>query len=192
MKTKTTRPPNIIANKVRASLAIRPNRKSNQLVQRQPKRTPVIVIDNQAPRQTRTQTRTQTRVLSALVAEGAKYNPACKDSTLEIIEIGYYHYDRRIEIRTDALMCAYVALNPGLAVAVSAVCSPSRSNLITSFPSESQIIWTLGQAVGYDLTKVYVQTPLGKSQSVADAMISLIDEGWTRTGVANWLASVGL
>ena len=54
-------------------------------------------------------------------------------------------------------------------------------------------VWLLSQLVGLDIGQRRVVGPTGRRNNVADEMIKLVDENlWTRAGVAEWLASIGV
>jgi hypothetical protein len=54
-------------------------------------------------------------------------------------------------------------------------------------------VWQLSQLVGFDIGQHQVTGPTGRRNNVADEMIKLVDENyWTRAGVAEWLASMGV
>ncbi len=118
--------------------------------------------------------------LSYYLEKGRHMHPLCRDSFIERIDIGYYHYERRTEWRTCALAAAYAgAFGP-------------RSVERPEF-SYSMAIWQLSQKVGYDLRTTMVHGPTGRCQPVIDEMIQLIDiDGWTRAGVAQWLQTLKL
>jgi hypothetical protein len=136
-----------------------------------------IIID--VPPQ-RPQKQTQTNTLSAYLDKGRQMHPLCRHSFIERVELGYYHYERRIEWRTCALAAAYAGAFGAYTV--------ERPDF-----SYSMAIWQLSQKLGYDLRQTIVYGPTGRCQPIIDEMVQLIDQDeWTRKGVVEWLRSLNL
>ena len=122
----------------------------------------------------------KTNTLAYYLERGRHMHPLCRDSFIERVELGYYHYERRTEWRTCALAAAYAG-----AFGSDSIERPEFSY--------SMAIWQLSQKLGVDLRTTQVYGPTGRCQPVVDEMIQLIDEdGWTRAGVAQWLQSLNL
>lgn len=118
--------------------------------------------------------------LSHCLQMGRTYHPLCRHAFLEKRTIGYYHYERRQEYRTCAVAAAYAG-----AFGPAAIERPDFSY--------SMAVWRLSQRVGVDMDRVRVYGPTGRCQPIAREMMQLVDEDyWTREGVAEWLASLGL
>lgn len=118
--------------------------------------------------------------LSRFLQVGRTYHPLCRHAFLEKRTVGYYHYERRLEYRTCAVAAAYAG-----AFGPAAIERPDFSY--------SMAVWRLSQRIGVDLDRVHVYGPTGRCQPVAREMMQLVDEDyWTREGVAEWLASLGL
>lgn len=118
--------------------------------------------------------------LSHYLHLGRLYHPLCRNTFIEHVQVGYYAYERREEWRTCALAAAYAG------------CFGPREIERPEF-SYTMAVWRLSQRVGIDIGKYYVTGPTGRHNTVADEMIRLVDDNyWTRTGVAEWLASVGM
>ncbi len=121
-----------------------------------------------------------TATLSNYLWIGRTYHPLCRHAFIEKRITGYYHYEQRILFSTCAIAAAYAG-----AFGPHAIERPDFSY--------SMALWRLGQKVGYDLAHCIVPGPTGRRQSVAEEMMQLVDEDlWTREGVAEWLASLGL
>lgn len=118
--------------------------------------------------------------LSNLLRLGRLYHPLCRNAFVERVQIGYYSYERREEWRTCALAAAYAgAFDPQ---------SIERPDF-----SYSQAIWRLSQRVGFAIDRFRVIGPTGRRNTLDREMIQLVDANlWTRDGVADWLASLGL
>jgi hypothetical protein len=121
----------------------------------------------------------QTETLSHFLRIGRLYHPLCRHAFVERVQIGYYAYERREEYRTCALAAAFAgAFGPQ---------SIERPEF-----SYSMAIWRLSQRVGFDIGQRQVIGPTGRHNNLADEMIRLVDENlWTRTGVADWVESLG-
>lgn len=118
--------------------------------------------------------------LSHYLTIGRTYHPLCRHAFVEKRVIGYYQYERRVAFRTCAMAAAYAG-----AFGPTSIERPEFSY--------SMAIWRLSQHVGYDMEDLCVYGPTGRYQSVAKEMIALVDNDfWTREGVAEWLASLGL
>lgn len=118
--------------------------------------------------------------LSGYLRVGSTYHALCRNTFVERVQIGYWAYERREEWRTCALAAAYAG------------CFGPRSIEKPAF-SYSMAIWQLSQRLGFDIGKLQVIGPTGRQNNLADEMIKLVDENlWTRTGVAEWLASIGV
>ena len=118
--------------------------------------------------------------LSHYLFTGRLHHPLCRNAFVERVQIGYYAYERREEWRTCALAAAYAG------------CFGPQSIEKPEF-SYSMAIWRLSQRVGFDIGKRQVVGPTGRRNNLADEMIKLVDENlWTRAGVAEWLASLGV
>lgn len=157
-----------LARTVRGSLVT-----VQQMLPVQHKPDPVIIIIPP------TQPHTQISTLSNFLRVGRLYHPLCRNTFVERVQIGYYAYERREEWRTCALAAAYAG-----AFGPHAVEKPEFSY--------SMAIWRLSQRVGFDIGTHQVVGPTGRRNNLADEMIKLVDENlWNRTGVAEWLASLG-
>ncbi len=120
------------------------------------------------------------QLLSDFLRIGRLYHPLCRNTFVERVQIGYYAYERREEWRTCALAAAYAG-----AFGPAAIERPEFSY--------SMAIWRLSQLVGFDIGTHQVNSPGGRWGSVADEMVKLVDVNlWTRAGVAEWLASMGM
>jgi hypothetical protein len=118
--------------------------------------------------------------LSNYLRLGRAYHPLCRNTFVERVQIGYYAYERREEWRTCALAAAYAG-----AFGPKSIEKPEFSY--------SMAIWRLSQMVGFDISQHQVTGPTGRRNNLADEMIKLVDENlWTRAGVAEWLASLGV
>ena len=118
--------------------------------------------------------------LSQLLRMGRRYHPLCRNAFVERVQIGYYAYERRNEWRTCALAAAYAG-----AFGPESIEKPEFSY--------SMAIWRLSRRVGFDIGQRQVIGPTGRRNSLADEMIKLTDDNlWTRAGVAEWLASLGV
>lgn len=118
--------------------------------------------------------------LSHYLFTGRLHHPLCRNAFVERVQIGYYAYERREEWRTCALAAAYAG------------CFGPQSIEKPEF-SYSMAIWRLSQRVGFDIGKRQVIGPTGRHNNLVDEMIKLVDENlWTRAGVAEWLASLGV
>ena len=118
--------------------------------------------------------------LSHYLFTGRLHHPLCRNAFVERVQIGYYAYERREEWRTCALAAAYAG------------CFGPQSIEKPEF-SYSMAIWRLSQRVGFDIGQRQVVGPTGRRNNLADEMIKLVDENlWTRAGVAEWLASLGV
>lgn len=139
-----------------------------------PKPDPIIIDIPQPQRQV------HSNALSTYLNMGRQMHPMCRNNFVERVELGYYHYERRTEWRTSALAAAYAG-----AFGPRSVESPEFSY--------SMAIWRLSQKLGYDLRQTVVSGPTGRCQPILNEMIQLVDEdGWTRDGIAAWLASLNL
>ena len=99
---------------------------------------------------------------------------------MERVQIGYYAYERRDEWRTCTLAAAYAG-----AFGPDSIEKPAFSY--------SMAVWRLSQRVGFDIDKHQVTGPTGRQNNLADEMIKLTDDNlWTRSGVAEWLESLGV
>jgi len=120
------------------------------------------------------------QLLSDFLRIGRLYHPLCRNTFVERVQIGYYAYERREEWRTCALAAAYAG-----AFGPQAIEKPEFSY--------SMAIWRLSQLVGFDIGTHQVNSPGGRRGSVAEEMVKLVDVNlWTRAGVAEWLASMGM
>ncbi len=120
------------------------------------------------------------QLLSDFLRIGRLYHPLCRNTFVERVQIGYYAYERREEWRTCALAAAYAG-----AFGPQSIEQPEFSY--------SMAVWRLSQLVGFDIGKHQVNSPGGRWGSVAEEMVKLVDENlWTRAGVAEWLASMGM
>lgn len=118
--------------------------------------------------------------LSNYLRLGRTYHALCRNTFVERVQIGYYAYERREEWRTCALAAAYAG-----AFGPQSIEKPEFSY--------SMAIWRLSQLVGFDIGQHQVTGPTGRLNDLADEMIKLVDENlWTRAGVAEWLASLGV
>lgn len=119
-------------------------------------------------------------LLSHWLRIGRTYHQLCRNTFVERVQIGYWAYERREEWRTCALAAAYAG-----AFGPRAIERPAFSY--------SMAIWKLSQRLGFDIGKFQVTGPTGRQNNLADEMIKLVDENlWTREGVAEWLASIGV
>ena len=119
-------------------------------------------------------------LLSHWLQIGCTYHQLCRNAFVEHVQIGYYAYERREEWRTCALAATYAG-----AFGPKSVEKPEFSYTMA--------IWRLSQRLGFDIGKFQVVGPTGRQNNLADEMIKLVDENlWTRTGVAEWLASIGV
>jgi len=118
--------------------------------------------------------------LAEFLRVGRLYHPLCRKSFVERVQIGYYAYERREEWRTCALAAAYAgAFGPQ---------SIERPEF-----SYSMAVWQLSQTLGYDIGQTIVTGPTGRNLPLSDEIIKLVDDNlWTRSGVADWLCSIGL
>lgn len=118
--------------------------------------------------------------LSTFLRIGRLYHPLCRNTFVERVQIGYYAYERREEWRTCALAAAYAG-----AFGPQSIEQPEFSYTMA--------VWRLSQRVGFDIGAGLVRSPGGRCGSVAEEMVKLVDENlWTRAGVADWLASMGM
>lgn len=118
--------------------------------------------------------------LSAFLRIGRLYHPLCRNAFVERVQIGYYAYERREEWRICALAAAYAG-----AFGPQSIEKPEFSY--------SMAVWRLSQRVGFDIGKRQLVGPTGRRNNVADEMVKLVDVNlWTRAGVAEWLASMGM
>ncbi len=140
-----------------------------------PTTSPPIIID--APS---TAVPVDTATLSNYLRLGRMYHPLCRHAFVEKRMVGYYHYERCVAYRTCAVAAAYAgAFGPQ---------SIERPDF-----SYSMAVWRLSQKVGYDLNGRSVYGPTGRYQPIAEEMMQLVDKDyWTREGLVEWLASVGL
>lgn len=151
---------------------------------------PIVVVDRGAPLEPVSQKSAPivinipashrcVNTLSNFLRVGRLYHPLCRNTFVERVQIGYYAYERREEWRTCALAAAYAG-----AFGPQSIEKPEFSY--------SMAIWRLSQLVGFDIGQHQVVGPTGRRNNVADEMIKLVDENlWTRTGVAEWLTSMG-
>lgn len=145
-----------------------------QHLRRHARQTPIII---DVPASTSSATN---NTLSAYLDKGRQMHPLCRHSFIKRVELGYYHYERRVEWHTCALAAAYAGAFGAYTV--------ERPNF-----SYSMAIWQLSQKLGYDLRQTIVYGPTGRRQPVIDEMAQLIDQdGWTRKGVVEWLRSLNL
>jgi len=144
---------------------------AGELVQRRPE---PVIIPGYVPAAWPDQT------LSTFLRIGRLYHPLCRNAFVERVQIGYYAYERREEWRTCALAAAYAgAFGPQ---------SIERPEF-----SYSMAVWWLSQLVDFDIGQHRVNSPGGRRGSVAEEMVKLVDVNlWTRAGVAEWLASMGM
>ena len=151
-----------------------------------PTRQPIVINVPPAKRPLRKGT------LSYYLERGRHMHPLCRDSFIEQVIWGYYHYEQRTELRTCALAAAYVgAFGAHTVESVAPACSPTR--VMTTGPAGSQMIWQLSAKLGYDLRQTAVYGPTGRCQPIADEMIQLVDvDGWTRAGIVQWLQTINL
>ena len=120
------------------------------------------------------------RSLSHYLRLGRSYHKLCRNTFVQRVQHGYYAYERWEEWQTCALAAAYAG-----AFGPQSIEKPEFSY--------SMAIWRLSQLVGFDIGTHQVTGPTGRHNSVADEMIKLVDENyWTRAGVAEWLASMGV
>jgi len=121
-----------------------------------------------------------TRPLSHLITIGRTYHPICRHAFVEKRVTGYYHYERRVIWHTCALAAAVVgAYGPA---------SIERDDF-----SYSEAIYLLARVIGYRADDVIVPGPTGRRvQPLADEIMQLVDDGWSRAGVATWLRDLGL
>lgn len=118
--------------------------------------------------------------LSGFLRLGRLYHPLCRNAFVVRVQVGYYAYERREEWRTCALAAAYAG-----AFGPPAIEQPEFSYTMA--------VWRLSQLVGFDIGTHQVRSPGGRIGSVAEEMVRLVDVNlWTRTGVAEWLASMGM
>lgn len=121
----------------------------------------------------------QINTLSNFLRVGRLYHPLCRNAFVERVQIGYYAYERREEWRTCTLAAAYAG-----AFGPQSIEKPEFSY--------SMAIWRLSQRVGFDIGTHQVVGPTGRRNNLADEMIKLVDDNlWSRTGVAEWLVSLG-
>jgi hypothetical protein len=144
---------------------------AGELMQQRP--APVI-IPGYAPETRPGQT------LSDFLRTGRLHHPLCRNTFVERVQIGYYAYERREEWRTCALAAAYAG-----AFGPQSIEQPEFSY--------SMAVWRLSQLVGFDIGTHRVNSPGGRRGGVAEEMVKLVDVNlWTRAGVADWLASMGM
>lgn len=157
---------------VMAPIRVRPNSSPAAHALTQPE---VISIPQQTVRQG------SSVPLSQLLRIGSFIHPLCRHSFVEQSICSPYAYSRRhVNYRTSALAASYVGAYGPHAIKEAEF-------------SYSMAVWRMSRVVGYDITKLIVEGPTGRINSVADEMIQLTDEDyWTREGVAEWLESVGL
>jgi len=118
--------------------------------------------------------------LSTFLRIGRLYHPLCRNTFVQRVQHGYYAYERREEWRTCALAAAYAGC-----FGLQAIEQPEFSY--------SMAVWRLSQRVGFDIGQHQVNSPGGRRGSVAEEMVKLVDVNlWTRAGVAEWLASMGM
>ncbi len=119
-------------------------------------------------------------LLSYYLRIGRAYHALCRGTFVQRVQRGYYAYERREEWQTCALAAAYAG-----AFGPQSIEKPEFSYTMA--------IWQLSQLVGFDIGQHQVTGPTGRRGSVAEEMIKLVDENlWTRAGVAEWLASIGV
>jgi hypothetical protein len=120
------------------------------------------------------------RSLSHYLRLGRAYHPCAATPLCSGCSIGYYAYERREEWQTCALAAAYAG-----AFGPQSIEKPEFSY--------SMAVWQLSQLVGFDIGQHQVTGPTGRRNKWPDEMIKLVDENlWTRAGVAEWLASMGV
>lgn len=122
---------------------------------------------------------TATATLSHYLREGAKKHPICRNSFVQKVTTGFYHYEREVHFHTCAVAAAYVG---------------AFGSEIVEDPhfSYSMATWKLGHKLGYNLQSTFVTGPTGRQNSIAREMMSLVDTNWwTREGVADWLEAMG-
>ena len=121
-----------------------------------------------------------TGLLSHYLRLGRTYHTLCRNTFVQRVQYGYYAYERREEWQTCALAAAYAG-----AFGPQSIEQPEFSYTMA--------IWRLSQLVGFDIGTHQVSGPTGRRGSVAEEMIRLVDDNyWTRAGVAEWLASIGV
>ena len=118
--------------------------------------------------------------LSSYLRKGCRYHPLCRQSFVDKVVTGFYHYERTTHYHTCAVAAAYVG-----AFGPDAVTTPEFSY--------SMAIWRLSLKLGFDLHQVKVIGPTGRKAVVGQEMMQLVDVNWwTREAVADWLDTIGL
>jgi hypothetical protein len=118
--------------------------------------------------------------LAGYLSVGRTYHELARFAFVEMVQLGYYAYERRTEWRSCALAAAYAGAFGPQAV--------ERSEF-----SYSEAIWRLSKQVGYNLDQLFVIGPTGRFSAVCDEMTLLIDANfWSRRGVAEWLPTAAI
>ena len=116
--------------------------------------------------------------LAQLIAAGSAYHDAAAPGAfVEVLQVGYYAWERRIVYRTCPVAAAYVG-----AFGPDSIERPAFSY--------TQAIYRLSRRVGYDL-EVPVVDPLGKRGPLVERIIKLTDDHkWDRAGIIEWVSEV--
>ena len=118
--------------------------------------------------------------LASYIREGCRYHPICRNAFIELVQHGYWRYERRTKWHTCTLASAYAG-----AFGPTSIERPEFSY--------SMAIWKLSQKLGLNIGTYLVTGPTNRKQNLADEMIELTDTNlWTREGVADWLETVSV